>query len=69
MAKTYFVYQCFMDGREKLYKSGMTDVEAQQAYDELDTLIASGACGDGCAVVANLEEESYHWVAKRLGLL
>lgn len=69
MAKTYFVYQCFMSGAEKLYKSGMTDVEATKAWSELDRLIESGCCGDGCAVVGDLNEPSDKWVAQRLGLV
>ena len=66
---SYFVYQCFMDGSEKLYKSGLTETEANQAFEELDSLIANGGCGDGCSVIGSLEEESDIWVAKRLGLL
>lgn len=67
--RSYFVYQCFMDGSEKLYKSGLTETEADQAWNELDSLIANGGCGNGCAVKASLEEKSDFWVAKRLGLL
>ena len=69
MTKTYFVYQCFMSGKEQLYKSGLSDVEADKAWGELDSLIANGCCGDGCAVIGNLNEPTDKWVAQRLGLL
>ena len=69
MAKTYFIYQCFMNGSEKLYKSGLSERESNIAFDELDRLIANGGCGDGCAVRGNLKEPSDIYVAKRLGLV
>lgn len=67
--KTWFVYQAFMNGSEKLYKSGLTDLEADAAQAELDRLIESGSCGDGCAVCGDLDEETDVYVAKRLGLI
>lgn len=69
MTKTYFIYQCFMNGSEKLYKSGLSEVESDKAYDELDSLIANGGCGDGCAVRGNTADESDYYVAKRLGII
>lgn len=66
--RTYFVYQCFMNGKEQLYKSGLTDVEADKALAELDRLITNGGCGNGCAIIGDLNEESDKYVAKRLGL-
>ncbi len=69
MANSYFVYQCFMDGSERLYKSGLSERESSVAFDELDSLIANGGCGNGCAVRGNLDEPTDVYVAQRLGLL
>ena len=69
MRETYFVYQAHLSGRETLYKRDLTDTEADRAWAELDRLIEGGGCGDGCAVVGNLDEESDKYVAQRLGLL
>lgn len=69
MTKTYFIYQCFMDGSEKLYKSGLNERESLMAFDELDSLIANGGCGNGCAVRGNLNEPTDKYVAERLGLI
>ena len=63
MAKNFFVYQNWTG--EKLYKSGLTEVEAEKAYNELDRLIKNGS-GNGCACIGNTEDD--HHVAKRLGL-
>lgn len=63
---SYFVYQCWTD--EKLYKSGLTYEEACEAFDELNHLIESGCCGDGCAVLGDLNDPSDIYVAQRLGL-
>ena len=67
--RNYYVYQCHMSGKETLYKSGLTDLEANRAWDELDNMIANGGCGDGCAIIGSLDEKSDIFVAKRLGLI
>ena len=67
MKKTYFVYQAWTE--ETLYRANLTYEEANEAFDTLNNLIESGCCGDGCAVVGNLEEPSDYYVAQRLGLI
>ena len=67
MRKSYFVYQCWE--KETLYASGLTLDEAKEAQASLDRLIETGVCGDGCAVIGNLESESDFFVARRLGLI
>ena len=64
-----FIYQCHMDGRETLYKSGLDQEEANEAQRSLDSLIESGCCGDGCAVQGCLDREDDFFVAQRLGLI
>lgn len=66
-SNSFFVYQNWTD--EKLYKSGLTQAEAYAAFDELDSLIESGCCGDGCATVGNTFDPGDYWVCKRLGLV
>lgn len=58
-----------MDGRETLYKSSLNQEEANEAFDSLNSLIESGCCGDGCAVVGSLEREDDIFVAQRLSLV
>lgn len=66
---TFFVYQCHTDGKETLYKSGLSQQQAQEEFETLDRLIASGCCGDGCAVIGNTDRPDDRYVAQRLGLL
>ena len=64
MAKTFFVYQNSVS--EKLYKSGLTEREADKAYNELDKLVKNGL-GGGVACIGSIEDD---WcVAKRLGIV
>lgn len=65
--KKYFVYQNWTT--EKLYASGLSHEEAVEKFDMLNHLIESGCCGDGCATIGNLEDESDFFVAQRLGLI
>ena len=64
---SFFVYQNWTD--EKLYKSGLTQREAYEAFDELDRLIESGSCGDGCATLGNTFDPGDYYVCLRLGLV
>jgi len=66
-SKNFFVYQCWTD--EKLYKSGLSYKEAMDAMDELNRLIESGCCGDGCACYGSTDCFDDLWVAIRLGLV
>lgn len=64
---TWFVYQSWTDDR--LYAKGLTAKEATEKQAELDRLIESGACGDGCAVCGNLTNPTNRWLCERLGIL
>ena len=66
MTDSYFVYQAWTEDR--LYAAGLTKEDAAERAGELDRLIASGCCGNGCAVIGNLLDESDFLVAQRLGL-
>lgn len=66
MTGSYFVYQAWTEDR--LYASSLTEEDAAERAGELDRLIASGRCGNGCAVIGNLLDESDFLVAQRLGL-
>ena len=66
-SRNFFVYQNWTD--EKLYKSGLTYKEAMDAMSELDRLIESGCCGDGCACYGSTDNLDDIYVAIRLGLV
>ena len=66
MKNVWFVYQCWTEDR--LYKTGLTREEAYEAQNELNSLIESGACGDGCAVIGCLTDPDELHVCKRLGI-
>lgn len=63
---SFFVYQCWT--KDTLYKSGLTEQEAQEAREDLNSLIESGACGDGEALVGNTFEPGFYYVCERVGL-
>lgn len=63
----WFVYQNWVS--ESLYASNLTSEEAEESQAELNRLIESGCCGDGCACCGQLSEPSDYHVSKRLGLI
>ena len=63
----YFVYQNWYE--EKLYANALTASEATEAFNQLNRLIESGGCGDGCAAVGSLTDKNNRWLCERLGIL
>lgn len=63
----WFVYQNW--DNEILYAKNLSESEVDSTMKELDNLIKSETCGNGCACAGRISEPSDYQVCKRLDLI